>query len=85
MTSKKIPDKLLQLKTTVLDSSENFKVILSQLLTRVDDGKACLTISKLNDLLEELDIRFLENRNFTVDLLGRKIFILIFIEELDLQ
>ena len=85
MTSKKIPDKLLQLKTTVLDSSENFKVILSQLMTRVDDGKVCLTISKLNDLLEELDIRFLENRNFTVDLLGRKIFILIFIEELDLQ
>lgn len=85
MTSKKIPDKLLQLKTTVLDSNENFKVILSQLMTRVDDGKVCLTISKLNDLLEELDIRFLENRNFTVDLLGRKIFILIFIEELDLQ
>ena len=70
MTSKKIPDKLLQLKTTVLDSNENFKVILSQLMTRVDDGKVCLTISKLNDLLEELDIRFLENRNFTVDLLG---------------
>ena len=70
MTSKKIPDKLLQLKTTVLDSNENFKVILSQLMTRVDDGKVCLTISKLNDLLEELDIRFLENRNFTVDLSG---------------
>ena len=25
-------------------------------MTRVDDGKTCLTILKLNDLLEELDI-----------------------------
>ena len=56
MTSRKILDKLLQVKTGVLDSDENCEVILSQPMTRVDDGKACLTVSKLNDLLKELDI-----------------------------
>ena len=35
-----------------LDSDKNCcKVILSQPMTRVDDGKAGFTISKLNDLL----------------------------------
>ena len=58
MSSRIILDKLLQLKTAVLDSNENCKVILLQPMTRVDDGKACLTISKLNHLLEELEILF---------------------------
>ena len=56
MSSKIILDKFLQLKTAALDYKENCKVVLSQPMTRVDDGKACLTISKLNDLLEELHI-----------------------------
>ena len=72
MSSRIILDKLLQLKTAVLDSNENCKVVLSQSMTRVDDGKACLTISKLNDLLEELDIPIVKNRNITVDHLGRE-------------
>ena len=37
MTSRKILDKLLQLKTAVLDSNENCKVALSQPVTRVDE------------------------------------------------
>ena len=41
-------------------------------MTRVDDGKACLTISKLNDLLEELDISIVKNGNITVEHLGSK-------------
>ena len=56
MTSRKILEKLLQLRTAVLDSDENCKVILSQPMTQMDDGKASFIISKLNDLLEELDI-----------------------------
>ena len=72
MTSRKILDKLLQLKTAVLDSDENSKVTLSQTMTRVDDGKAGFTISKLNDLLKELDIPIVKNRNITVDHLGSK-------------
>ena len=72
MTSRIILDKLLQLKTAVLDSNENCKVVLSQPRTRVDDGKACLTISKLNDLLEELDTPIVKARNITVEHLGSK-------------
>ena len=45
MTSRNILDKLLQLKTVVLDSDENCKVILYQPVTLVDDGKAGFTIS----------------------------------------
>ena len=56
MTSRNILDKLLQLKAAVLDSDKNCKVILSQPVTQVDDGKTGFTISKLNDLLEEMDI-----------------------------
>ena len=74
MTSRKILDTLLQLKTAVLDSDENSTVILSQPMTRMDDDKAGFTISKLNDLLEELDIPIVKNRNITVDHLG-KVFI----------
>ena len=44
MTSRNILDKLLQLKTAVLDSDKKCKVILSQPMTRVDDGKAGFTI-----------------------------------------
>ena len=51
LTSRKILDRLLHLKAAVLDSDENCKVILSQPMTRVDDGEKCLTISKLSDLL----------------------------------
>ena len=72
MTSRNILDKLLQLKTTVLDSDKKCKVILSQPMTRVDDGKAGFTISKLNDLLEEMDIPIVKNRNITVGHLGSK-------------
>ena len=72
MTSRNLLDKLLQLKTTVLDSDKKCKVILSQPMTRVDDGKAGFTISTLNDLLEEKDIPIVKNKNITVDHLGSK-------------
>ena len=53
-------------------SDENCKVILSQTMARVDDGKTCLTILKLNDLLEELDIFTVKDKNVPVDHLGSK-------------
>ena len=71
MTSRNILDELLQLKTTILDSDKKCKVILSQPVTRVDDGKAGFTISKVNDL-EEVDIPIVKNRNITVGHLGSK-------------
>ena len=72
MTLRKILDKPLHLKTAVLDSDEICKVILSQPMTRVDNGKATFTKLNLNDLLEELDIPIIKNRNITVDHLGSK-------------
>ena len=62
MTSRKILDKLIQLKTAVLDPDENCKFISSQPMTRVDDYKACLTISKLNDRQKKLNIPIIKNR-----------------------
>ena len=41
-------------------------------MTRVDDGKAGFTISKPNDLLEEMDIPIVKIRNITVGHLGSK-------------
>ena len=41
-------------------------------MARVDDGKTGFTISKLNDLLKELDIPIVKNRIITVDHLGSK-------------
>ena len=41
-------------------------------MTRVDDGKASFTISKVNDLLEEMEIPIVKNRIITVDHLGSK-------------
>ena len=72
MTSRNILDKLLQLKTAVLDSDKKCQFILSQPVTRVEDGKAVFTILKLNDLLEEMDIPILKNRNITADHLRSK-------------
>ena len=41
-------------------------------MTRVVEGKTGFTISKLNDLLEEIDIPIVKNRNITVDHLRSK-------------
>ena len=64
MTSRNLLDKLLQLKTAVLYSDEICKVILSQPMARVDDGKAGFTISKLNDLVEEMDIPIVKKQEY---------------------
>ena len=72
MTSRNILDKLFLLKTAVSDSDKNCKFILSQPMTQVDYCKAGFTISKLNDLLEEMDIPVVKNRNITADHLESK-------------
>ena len=65
-TSTNILDKRLQLNTEVLDSDKNCKVVLSQPMTRLDEGKVGFSISKLY-LLEEMDILAVKNRNMTVN------------------
>ena len=41
-------------------------------MTRVNDSTACLTIRKLNDLLEEMDIPIVKTSNITVGYSGSK-------------
>ena len=41
-------------------------------MAQVDDGKAYSTISKLNDLLQEVDISIVKNRYVTMDHLKSK-------------
>lgn len=76
MTSRKILDEPLLLQTALPASNENCKVILSQPVTQVDDGKACLIISKISYLLQELDIPIVKNRDINKDDLGSKGFYL---------
>ena len=64
MTSRKFLDKLLQIKTALLNFN---KLTLLHAITRVDDSKTCLTILKLNDLLKELNFPIVKYRNITVD------------------
>lgn len=67
MTSRKFLDKLLQIKTALLNFNESCKLTLLHAITRVDDSKTCLTILKLNDLLKELNFPIVKYRNITVD------------------
>ena len=49
-------DKLLQLKSTILDDRKSCEVIILQPTLRSDNGKAALTNHHLCNLLEELNI-----------------------------
>ena len=51
-----ITEKLLQLKSAILDARKSCKVIISQPTLRSDNGKAVLTNNHLWNFLEELDI-----------------------------
>ena len=53
LTSRQIMDKLIELKSFILEKLPNSKVIFSTPVIRTDQAKALLTIKKLNDLLNE--------------------------------
>ena len=48
-------DKLLQLKSRILDARKSCKVVISKLTLRFNNGKAALTNHRLCNLLEELN------------------------------
>ena len=60
-TARDILDKLLQLKSKILNARKSCKVIISQPTLRSDNGKAALTDNHLYDLLEELRIDIVKN------------------------
>ena len=72
LTTRDILDKLLQLKSKILNPSKSCKVIISQPTLRSDNGKAALTNHHLANLLEELNINIVKNRNIGSKHLGGK-------------
>ena len=71
-TAGDILDKLLQLKSKILNARKFCKVIISQPTLRSENGKAALTNHHICNLLEELNIDIVKNRNIGSKLLGGK-------------
>ena len=71
-TARDILDKLLQLKSKILKARKSCKVIISQPTLRSDNGKAALTNHHICNLLEELNIDIVKNRNIGSKHLGGK-------------
>ena len=71
LTARDIIDKLLQLKSKILDSRKSCKVIISQPTLRFDNGKAALTNHHLWNLLEALSADIAKNRNSSKHLGGK--------------
>ena len=65
LTSRKILDNLLTLKSFATDNLPNCKVVIS-----TDDGKAALTVTQLTNHLLQLDINIIDNRNINARNLG---------------
>ena len=61
-TSFQIYDKLLNLVHFVKENDPNCHVVLSSPIDRLDDGKAALTIKRLNSLLSEFSLDITNNR-----------------------
>ena len=71
-TSRAILDKLLKLKTFILKSLPNSKIVISGAINRTDNAKASLTVKHLNQHLRSLELDFLDNNNIGEECLGRK-------------
>ena len=72
LTVRYILDKLLRLKSTILDARKSCKVIIPQPTLRSDIGIAALTYYHLCNLLEGLIIDIVKNRNIGSKLLRGK-------------
>ena len=64
-TSFQIYDKLLNLVHFIRENNPNCHVVLSSPIVRLDDGKAALTIKRLNSLLSESPLDIIDNSNIS--------------------
>jgi len=71
ITSNEIVDELLTLKNAIT-KMHSCKVIISQPTIRSDNGKANLTIRKVNEHLNQIKVETLDNSNVTSKDLGKK-------------
>ena len=62
--------KLLNLVHFIKENNPNYHVVLSSPIDRLDDGKAALTIKRLNSLLSESSLDIIDNSNIGHSFLG---------------
>ena len=72
MASNEIVDQLLSLKHKLEKCLPKTEVVLSSLIQRNDDGKADLSVRKVNEHLKQLKINLLDNSNINHKYLGKK-------------
>ena len=72
LTSRKLSDNLLTLKSFITDNLPNCKVVISTPTLRTDDGKVALTVSQLSNHFLQPDIDIIDNRNINARNLGNK-------------
>ena len=61
--SRDILNEILSLKNFTEKLCSTCKVIVSNLIYQSDNGKPCLTVKNVNDLLDDLNIDVVDNRN----------------------
>ena len=71
-TFREILDDLLQLKSAITKTLPNCQVIFSQPTFRVDNGKAALTLHRLNEHFSDLNLDVVNNSNIKVKHIGQK-------------
>ena len=71
-TSREILDDLLQLNSSITKTLPNCQVIFAQPTLRVDNGKAALTVHRLNEHFSELNLDAVNNSNIKVKHIGQK-------------
>ena len=72
LTSRKVLDNLLTLKSLITDNLPNCKVVISTPTLRTDDGQAALTVCQLTNHLLQLDIDIIYIRNINTINLRKK-------------
>ena len=72
-TSREILDDLLQLKSAITKTLPNCQVIFLQPTLRVDNGKAALTLHRLNEYFSELNLDVVNNSNIKVKHIAQKV------------
>ena len=71
-TSSAVINKLLWLKSYIVNNYDVTNVFISLPTTRSDDGKACFTIRNINQKLIDTCDKFVDNRNISQKHLGVK-------------
>ena len=70
-TSRAVLDNILSLKTFIEKSLPNSQVSISNIINRTDNGKATLTVKKVNEHLSSLQIDVIDNSNVNAGCLNR--------------